>query len=369
MIGMKGVCWGRNPAPELGKLSSRTENGAGAGSFTATLDNLSVNKYYVRAYAKIQDKVFYGNEVVLDISALTPTMMAVLKSTKGTDSAQIETTITYSHTVPIIERGIVWSTSNNPSLSGGNRIGDPGSEPVFTSHIVGISPYTNYYARPYAKTDLGTFYGNTLEIIIIPPPTYGTVTDVDGNTYQTTTINGKEWMAENLKVTHYRDGTPITPSTSQDQFKTIAEGSLIAYGNNNAGVDEFGYLYNGYAVADARKVCMTGWHLPSPGEWSELASSLGGMNVAGGRLKDTSPLWSNPNFAATNESGFSAVPGGSYCRACLSNTGIFADQGTDGYYWSSVPGTFYYVTNDLASLRSRGTGNINDGLSVRCVKD
>lgn len=369
LITTRGFCWSRNPAPELDKLSSKTENGAGAGSFTASLSGLGMYKYYVRAYAKAKDKVFYGNEVILDISALVPAMGAVKKANHGNDSVEIETTVTYAHSLPITQRGIAWSTSNNPSVTSGTLIEDTGSALVFTTLITGLSPYKNYYVRPYAKTDLGTFYGITLEVIIIPTATFGSVTDIDGNTYKTTTINGKEWMAENLKVTHYTDGTPITPAGSQDEFRNTSSGSYIPYGNRSSNVAELGYLYNGYAVNGDKNVCMTGWHLPSPGEWIQLATNLGGMNVAGGRMKAASELWASPNIDASNESGFSALPGGSYCRVCLSNMGIFADQGTDGYWWSSLAGTFFYVTNDLASMRTRSTGNINDGLSVRCVKD
>lgn len=369
LITARGVCWARNPAPELDNLSSKTENGAGAGSFTASLSGLGINKYYVRAYAKAKDKVFYGNEVVLDISALVPTMTSTEKAKIGLNAVEIETTLTYTHSEPILEKGVIWSTGKTPSVSSGTKVTDSGTGLLYTTVITGLSAYTAYYVRPYAITTLGTYYGNTLPIIIIPLPSIGSVTDIDGNTYMTTLIDGKEWMAENLKVTHYNDGTPLAASASQEQFKTITEGSYIAYGSNSANIDEYGYLYNGYVVTSAKNVCMTGWHLPSPGEWAQLASDLGGMDVAGGRMKATSGLWSTPNVDATNESGFSAVPGGSYCRVCLSNTGIFADQGTDGYWWSSSPGTFYYVTNDLASMRTKGTGNINDGLSVRCVKD
>lgn len=369
LITEKGVCWSRNPAPELDKLSSKTEHGAGVGSFSTTITGLGIYKYYVRAYAKAKDKVFYGNEVELNIGALVPSLVSAKKATLGDDEVEMETTITYTHTLPITERGIAWSTSANPSITSGTLLIDNGSGLVFTSRITGLTPYKSYYVRPYAKTELGIFYGNTEPIIILPPVTIGSVMDIDGNLYKTTTVNGKVWMAENLKVTRYNDGTAITLSGSQNQFRSTTEGSYIPYGNNSAYVDQYGYLYNGFAVAGDKNVCMTGWHLPSPGEWSQLATNLGGMDVAGGRMKDPVAPWVTPNTGATNESGFSAVPGGSYCRVCLSNTGIFADQGTDGYYWSSSPGTFYYVTNDRTSLRTLSTGNVNDGLSVRCVKD
>lgn len=368
LITSKGVCWSRNPVPELDNLSSKTDNGPGAGSFTSTLEGLRIAKYYVRAFARVQDKVFYGNEVVLDIGALVPALNSTKRANIGLESVEIETTLIYTHSLPIIQKGITWGTSMTPSISTGTRVEGTGTGPAFISQVTGLSAYTNYYVRPYAITELGTFYGNTLSIIIIPPVSYGEVTDIDGNTYKTTTVNGKTWMAENLRVTRYNDGTALTASGSQDQFKTIASASYIPYGGDEGSVDEYGYLYNGYAISSDKNVCITGWHLPSPAEWSQLGSSLGGMNVAGGRMKLPSG-WSNPNVEATNESGFSALPGGSYCRVCLSNTGIFADQGTDGYWWSSSVGTFYYVTNDLASLRTKGTANINDGLSVRCVKD
>ena len=73
--------------------------------------------------------------------------------------------------------------------------------------------------------------------------------------------------------------------------------------------------------------------------------------------------------AADNASGFGALPGGSYCRVCISNGGTFADKNTDAYFWSTSGSDFYYVTNNIASLNTKGTANVNDGMSIRCVKD
>ena len=114
---------------------------------------------------------------------------------------------------------------------------------------------------------------------------------------------------------------------------------------------------------------MQGWHIASSSDWYTLASSLGGLDMAGGRMKAISTAWATPNEGATNESGFTGLPGGSYCRICLSNSGLFADIGTDGYWWSSQSAEFFYLTNNLTSLRTKSTGSSNDGMSIRCVKD
>lgn len=368
LITVRGVCWARSTMPELGKLSSETTNGSGAGTFTAELTGLSVNKYYVRAYAKVQGQVFYGNEVILDISALIPAVATIKKANVGTDAVEVQTTLTYTHSLPITERGVCWSTTPFPNIATGSKIVDNGTDFVFNQTIT-LTPWKGYYVSGYAITELGVFYSSPIQVINIPPVTYGEVTDIDGNVYPTATIGTKVWMAKNLQVTRYSDGTSINAATSDSDFKGASSGMYVPYNVNAGNVSTYGYLYNGYTVTSDKNVCMTGWHLPTPAEWNGLAADLGGVDNAGGRMKAVSTLWNAPNTAADNESGFSALPGGSYCSICLSNTGIFADQHTDGYWWSTSPATFYYVTSDLASLRTKSTGNMNDGLSIRCVKD
>ena len=370
LISAKGVCWSKNPAPELFKLSGRTQEGGGAGTFTSELTNLSLSKYYVRAYAIMKEQIFYGNEVTLDINALVPAIATVEKETNAESSVEVETAVTYTHSAPIIEKGICWSiTSENPIITSATKVIDTGADLVF-KNVLTIEPWKAHYVRGYVITELGVFYGNPIQVIIIPPVNLGEVTDIDGNTYATTTIGNKVWMAENLRVTKYNDGTSITVVSSQEQFKTANEVAYIAYENDASNLDKFGYLYNGYIIISTKNVCMTGWHVPTPSDWNNLASSLGGMETAGGRMKIASNLWSSPNTAADNASGFSALPGGSYCRVCLSNSGTFADKGSDAYFWtSSSVVSFYYVTNNLATLRTKATGSFNDGMALRCVKD
>lgn len=369
MISVRGICWAQQTSPQLDNLSAKTENGTGTGSFSAEMTGLGTNKYYVRGYARMGDQVFYGNEVIVDVRLLTPQITTTKLSNVDLNTVEVETVIAYTHTSPISEKGICWSSSSTDlNINTGTKVVDAGASSSFVQTIGSLNPWTAYYVRGYAITGLGTFYGPVLQVVIIPPVTYGNVSDIDGNNYRTVVIGTKEWMADNLKVTHYNDGATIAASATQDEFKNAGSGAYVGYGATPASAATYGFLYNNYAVATG-KICMTGWHMPSPTEWNQLATNLGGLETAGGRMKVPGNEWNSPNVAANNESGFSGLPGGSYCRVCLSNTGTFADQGTDGYWWSSSPGTFFYLTNDLASLRTKGTGNVNDGLSIRCIKN
>jgi uncharacterized protein (TIGR02145 family) len=363
---VRGICWGQSPDPEIDKATSKTENGAGAGSFTAEMTDLRLAKYYVRSYASTSDEIFYGNQVDLDMSTLIPSITITRKSSLGENSVELQASITYTHDAsPITEQGVIWGLSPNLSLTNGTKIVDSGSGTEFSATLSPLSNWTKYYAVGYAVTSLGNFYSDAIDFVAIPPATFSSVNDIDGNEYKTVVINGREWMAENLKVTHYNNGSSI-PAANQEQFKDISTGAYTTYQANPDNGDEYGLLYNGYAVSE--DVCMQGWHIPTPQEWAQLAGNLGGFETAGGYMK-SAEKWASPNIGAGNESGFSGIPGGSYCRVCLSNTGIFADLGTDGYWWSAVGGNFYYLTNNLTTLRTKGTAHVNDGLSVRCVKN
>lgn len=366
-INMRGVVWSSNPSPELFKLSDHTKDGSGAGSFTSELTKLKLGVYYVRAYAKIDDQVFYGNEVKLDLNSINPSITIVKKESGNPEAVQVEATITYTHSAPIIEKGICWSTAVDPTSDLATKSVKTGSSLVL-SEVITVLPWKSFYVRGYAITGTGVFYSNSIQVINTPPVTIGEVTDIDGNKYKTAAIGGQVWMAENLKVTKYSDGTSIATG-SEAEFKSTTDGMYTLYDGDAANLSKFGYLYNGYTVVSPNKVCMTGWHVPAPSDWKELATSLGGFETAGGRMKAISSLWASPNTDADNVSGFSALPGGSYCRVCISNTGTFADKGTDAYYWSSTVSDFYYVTNNLASMRKKATGNMNDGMAIRCVKD
>ncbi len=142
--------------------------------------------------------------------------------------------------------------------------------------------------------------------------TYGTMTDQDGNTYKTITIGTQTWMAENLKTTKYRNGDPIPNVTDISEWYHLTTGAYCDYINTPGSDVTYGKLYNWHTVADSRNIAPTGWHVPSDAEWAILIEYLGGSDVAGGKLKETGTThWYNPTTEATNESGFTGLPGGS----------------------------------------------------------
>lgn len=138
----------------------------------------------------------------------------------------------------------------------------------------------------------------------------GTVTDIDGNIYQTIKIGTQWWMAENLKVTHYRNGDSIPNVTDETAWSNLTTGAYGNYNNDDDISNTYANLYNWYAVNDSRNIAPIGWHIPTDAEWQTLVDYLGGESVAGSKMKETgTEHWRSPNVGTTNESGFSALPG------------------------------------------------------------
>lgn len=192
--------------------------------------------------------------------------------------------------------------------------------------------------------------------------------DVDGNSYTTVRIGNQFWMAENLKVTKFNDGTDI-PLVYY--YKTWSNLISPGYCWLNNDVTEYkaiyGALYNGYTISTG-KLCPVGWHVPTASEWTTLINYCG-ENSAGGKLKElNSQYWMGPNKGATNETGFTALPGG-----CRGNLGMFMDKRLRGHWWSSTDVDLTFVWNSSMSYSSSIVTGSSDhkqsGLSVRCMKD
>ena len=313
-----------------------------------------------------------NDEVVIKIPVLTTSEVTEISLTTATSGGVISS----DGGSTITNRGVLISTSQ--TLPGTGWISADGSGAgSFTSNITGLTANTTYYIRAYATNSKGTGYGNTisfttLEDIIIfnPNITYGSMTDIDGNTYKTVTIGTQTWMAENLKVTRYNDGTPIPNITDGSTWKQLTTGALCDFGNNSLKYGVYGKLYNWFAVSTG-KLCPQGWHVPSDAEWTTLRYYLG--IYAGGKLKETGTMhWANPNFGATNESGFTALPGG-----YRDNIGIYYYNGITGAWWSttededddSISKVCYWSTFNDSSYFFKGSLNKVFGFSVRCVKD
>lgn len=197
----------------------------------------------------------------------------------------------------------------------------------------------------------------------------GTVSDIDGNSYATVQIGNQEWMAENLKTTRYANGDVIPKVSDPTQWSALTTGAWVHFNDNSQYENPYGKLYNWYAASDPRNVCPAGWHVPTDAEWDTLVTFLGGYQVAGGKMKvPGTAFWQSPNTGATNESGFSALPGGT-----RGSSGAFYSLGDLGVWWSSSADS-----STLAWSRGLNYGNANvggnnyykeGGFSVRCVRD
>ncbi len=297
------------------------------------------------------------NLIVPDLSTLEPFNV--------TDtSAMITCNILSNGGAAVITSGICWSTSPNPTVGLSTKTIDGTLLGQFTSVITGLTASTIYYARAYATNANGTGYGNEITFTTNSPGV--TVTDYDGNIYNVVIIGTQTWMASNLKTTHLNDGTAIPNVTADNSWNILTTPGYAWYNNDAATYADYGILYN-FSTVNTGLLCPTGWHVPTQTEWNTLMSQLGGFLVAGGKLKETGTThWLSPNTGATNETGFTALPGGS--RGYI---GPFSGVGQSGTWWSSS-----IISVDATSVTiGTGTGELMIGLSmtgtgqsVRCIQ-
>ena len=187
-----------------------------------------------------------------------------------------------------------------------------------------------------------------------------------GYDYATVQIGEQCWFAENLRTEHYTNGEVIPANLSLSEWISTTSGATVVYGESASNLETYGRLYNWYAVDEARGLCPSGWHVPTDGEWTVMTDFLGGESVAGGQMKTTYG-WNNGGNG-TNSSGFSGLPGGYRYHY----NGGFNAAGYGGYWWSSSPdGSSAWSRSLSISSESvnRGSYNLRDGISVRCVRD
>ena len=206
-----------------------------------------------------------------------------------------------------------------------------------------------------------------------------TVSDKDGNVYNTVTIGTQTWMKENLQTTTYNDGSKIPHIKDSVQFFNATSPAYCWYKNDSVTYNKpWGALYNWYTV-NTGKLCPTGWHVPSNAEWHTLVLFLdpnaqdcycSESTTASNALKESSVVYWGTGNSGTNSSGFSAV-----------GTGFrnYFNKGFQGhtsvvYFWTSTPNTPYatvwhrYLANNTAIVYEY-LDQKNQGMSVRCLKD
>lgn len=202
-----------------------------------------------------------------------------------------------------------------------------------------------------------------------------------GYDYSTIAFEGACWFAENLRTLAYSNGEDIPSNLADSQWNYADYGAATVYGEDDGcnnyssdidscdplvALEEYGRLYNWYAVNDDRGLCPVGWHVPSEGEWYNLVSAFGGASVAGESLK-SSYGWSYEG-QGTNESGFNGMPGGKR----QDGSGFFSSAGDNGTWWTSTPYSSLARYSELKFNSNGVTNSFADretGYSVRCVQD
>lgn len=280
--------------------------------------------------------------------------------------------------ITILERGVCFSITPNPSIEDNKVIVEDDSKDSYSVEI-NISNNQQYYVRAYATNSKGTSYGQEETVIIYSGIPGEPVTDIDGNTYQTVKIGHQTWLRNNLKVTHYSNGDAIPLLTMQEDEKWLStkKGAYCYYNDDLTNAETYGNLYNGFTVMDERNVCPSGWHIPSKKEWEELVNFNGGSIVAGNSLKQ-SFLWKRSHQNTSNDADFRAVPAGMRWHrqpydtetfySNLSTEVFFASR--DVYLIDGVEYMWYMSMMDVAEWARISDNSIKTcGQSVRCIKN
>lgn len=356
-----------------------TNNGSGIGSFTDTIrfvfagaGHIFSQKHHVRAYATNSQGTAYGKTIEVFPMPKPPKFSYIKLYERSSTSVSIECEINKpgQRFFPVDEFYFCYGPNPNPTIEGMHSIPqqDPRQARLFL--LNNLNPNTTYYLRGYIKNISGFAYSNEIRFSTFE----GEVTDIDGNVYPTKTIGNQVWMASNLIVSKYNDGTKIPSGVSIWDWG-ITETPEMSY-----------QLYNYYAVIDSRKLCPTGWHIPSDEEWKTMEIHLGmsasyadlfGDNRGsdeGGKLKAKSDstsyknVWEYPNSGATNSTGFSAK-GIPWVSATGERTGNALKTG----FWTCSEFDPNNAINRVllynSAKISRNTVSKKTGLTIRCIKD
>jgi len=391
-VTFRGVCWSTSPNPTIN--DNHTFDGDGIGSFTSTITGLEPDTtYYVRAYASNNTGTGYGMQQTFTTPIATPLVTTTIVDSITFTTAHGGGNVTFEGISAVTARGVCWSTSSNPTINDSFTI-DSNGLGNFSSFITNLQPQTYYHLRAYATNSAGTAYGNEVNFTTnmdgLPCFNAASVDDYDGNTYNTVQIGQQCWMKENLRTTHYANGTNI-PLGSGSSTTT----AYYYYPNNDSSlVSTYGYLYNWRAVMNnsnasstnpsgVQGICPNGWHMPSDAEWSQLTNYVGSQSqyicdddntYVASALAHTIGWSSSANTCSVgleqnsnNATGFSALPAGYHAFGGIHYFGSYT------YFWSVTD--CYYSDAYSRSLRhnyayvNRNATSISGGLSVRCVKD
>lgn len=400
----RGVIWGKVTDPE--STYSKLIIGQGSGSFTAELTGLSPEtKYNVKAFATNFVGTDYGDSFDFTTASFKPIFMSAVICNETPSILVIYYDKPLANITPSTNAFIVTANSTLINVNSVNVSGDSVSlylsTPVKYGDNISISytiPSTN--AIQTISGEKAQSFENKKVINLLNPPnsdilfnpnlTYGSVIDIEGNSYKTIQIGTQIWMAENLKTTKLNNNTSIPLIVNPANWRALASPGYCWLNNDEStNKNLYGALYNWYTV-NTGKLCPQGWHVPSEPEWSTLISYLGGGKIAGSKLKEIGIRhWKEPNLDATNEFGFTSVPSGKRSPIVYTSGEIrdgFPESGSVAYYWTTTDSLIHnkdfawskwlpYYDSEVHWRTGYNTydGDLgspkSDGLSVRCIKD
>jgi uncharacterized protein (TIGR02145 family) len=351
-----------------GLTETATQNpvtGVGTTNVNASIIGLSPNTiYHFRAKAVngggttySGDNTFKTTQLPTAITEAGTTLTNTTATLNGTVNAtNLSTTVTFEYGTTL-SYGSTKTGTPNPVTGGTSTSVNAG--------IIGLKSGLIYHYRVKAENTAGITYGDDITFTT-------TVKDPDGNNYNTVTIIGQVWMKENLKTSKYKDGGTITLVSNDNLWTTLATPGYCWFNNNDAYKDIYGALYNWYAV-NTGKLCPTGWHVPSDTEWTTLITNVGSLSAAGGRLKETGTTHWSGNIGATNDYGFTALPGGLRREYIVAGFSTFFNFGIMGIWWTMTTKddtySYCYIIQNMSAAISQSYGDKKQGFSVRCLRD
>ena len=298
----------------------------------------------------------------------------------GGDTGTLQGKVLHDGGSNLVATGFKWGLQ--PDLSGAaDTVVTMAADSTFSAVLTGLTESTTYYFSAYSTNASGTVHGDTLSFTTpcyqFPSTLQGcdagalTSLNYQGYDYQLVEIGGQCWFAENLRSENYANGDAISPfDVNNTDLIASTDGIVFNYNGDLANLESYGRLYNWYAANETRGLCPLGWHVPSQNEFDALATYLGGSSEMGGKMKSAS-CWDG-----TNESGFSALPGG-YVQIF----GGILNEGENGHFWttSSVEVSYPFFGTVTEGLRLRldlGVPEattiqspLREAASVRCVRD
>jgi len=309
----------------------------------------------------------------------SPTVFTIQVTGVTETAAIIGGDITDSGSSEVISSGVCWSTGSNPSIAD-DKTTDGISEGSYQSVISGLTMSRNYFVRAYAQNAAGIGYGNILEFTTRDKSLTETMTDIDGNIYNTVTIGDQVWMQENLKTTRYGNGDLILTTANQALDITFQTTPKYQW---SCDVALNGRFYTYYAITDSRNLCPEGWHVPADDEWITLTDYLSNngygyngnpnfiakaMAATSGWIADTTTGNVGNEQLSNNSSGFSGLSsGGRY------SNGIVHFVGLHGIWWSATESisteAYFRCIGYLPARVFKGVFPKSYGLPVRCIKN